>query len=204
MFKKYIFTGAFVLFAILVAQILRLQAQNNKLKNENVSYESISKSKTAEVKTWRDKYNKYHYKTQVATVSSTNVLKEDPEFQKLLSEINGIKKNLKNLVSASQTSTSTETNIYTKLKDSIINDTVLIECMEPYEDKFLSIKGCFGPGQKLNVTSRDSLTQAIFKSHTHKFLFIKWGKVYESEIVSANPNTVINYNRTVQILKRKK
>lgn len=149
---------------------------------------------------FRDGKGVEHLTKQVEELNSGKSLRNDPEWSALLKDVKDIKAS--RIIGAGKTSTSSEYRIDTFIKDSTVNDTVKIKCLESYKNEWISLSGCDG---EFTVETKDSLSYVIYKGkRVKKFLFFRVGpRSVESEILNYNPNTTIKYDRRA-VIKNKK
>jgi len=124
-------------------------------------------------------------------------------FPKVLDEIRNLNIKLKHVTQYSETVVKHEKEIVTKLRDSLICDTIHAEVFN-YQDNFYTVKGiAIGDSQKVHISSLDSLVQVVYKGkRVHPLLWVFSRRKLEQVITSKNPNSTILYNRTIQIVKK--
>jgi hypothetical protein len=168
------------------------------------SYKSLYETANKENKQWKDKSGLWHNKTETAVVTKDN-LENIKELQDIASEINGLKKNLKNLESYINVNSSTTIESTIKIKDTTIyniKDSSVTKLKHfTYKDKWQRDSvAIIGDSARFFHESNDSL--AIVGFWERKWFLGK--KTYFTEIKSYNPNTKINYQRSIKVNKRKK
>lgn len=124
-------------------------------------------------------------------------------FPKVLDEIRNLNIKLKHVTQYSETVVKQEKEIVTKLRDSLICDTIHAKVFN-YHDSFYTVKGiAVGDSQKVHISSLDSLIQVVYKGKRgHPLLWVFSRRKLEQVITSKNPNSTILYNRTIQIVKK--
>lgn len=124
-------------------------------------------------------------------------------YPKVLEEIRNLNVRPKHVTQYSETVVKQEKEILTKLRDSLIRDTLHAKAFS-YNDNFYTVKGiAIGDSQKVQITSLDSLIQVVYKGkRAHPWLWILSRRKLEQAITSRNPNSKILYNRTIQIVKK--
>jgi translation initiation factor RLI1 len=124
-------------------------------------------------------------------------------FPKVLDEIRNLDIKPKLVTQYSETVVKQEKEILTKLRDSLICDTIHAKVFN-YQDSFYTVKGiAVGDSQKVHISSLDSLAQVVYKGKRMRpWLWIFSRRKMEQVITSKNPNSKILYNRTIQIVKK--
>lgn len=124
-------------------------------------------------------------------------------FPKVLDEIRNLDIKPKHVTEYSETVVKQEKEIVTKLRDSLIRDTIHARIFN-YQDSFYTVKGiAVGDSQKVNISSLDSLIQVVYKGkRIHPWLWIFSRRKLEQVITAKNPNSTILYNKTIQIIKK--
>jgi hypothetical protein len=194
----YAFAGLLLIAGLMLGRILILEGKVEKGKE----YEGLYKSSAVEAKVWKDKHDQWHSKAQELAVSNSTLKqmsRQDPDLIRLLLEVKDIKKNLSNLQSFNSVGTHTETRFNVRMKDTTIATGGKAKFFD-YETKWDKYKGMIiGDSAFLQRDGRDSLAIAAY--WTRKWFLAK--KKYFSEVISANPDTKITYNRSL-IVKRKR
>jgi hypothetical protein len=106
---------------------------------------------------------------------------------------------------AQQVSTTiieTQKQIVTTIRDSLIHDTIRVKVFS-YSDPWYTIKGqALGDTQRVQIQSRDSLIQVVFKGErTKPWLWIFSPRRIQQRMFSSNPNSIIKYSQTINIQK---
>ena len=106
---------------------------------------------------------------------------------------------------AQQVSTTiieTQKQIVTTIRDSLIHDTIRVKVFS-YSDPWYTIKGqALGDTQRVQIQSRDSLIQVVFKGErTKPWLWIFSPRRIQQRMFSSNPNSTIKYSQTINIQK---
>ncbi|MDR2906981.1 MAG: hypothetical protein LBU91_03200 [Bacteroidales bacterium] len=184
-----------VVFAIFSIVITRC----NHLRNEN---KRLSDNQTALLDA--KNYFENCYGESQASVQQLVLTKN--EFQKLetklVDEIERLGIKIKRLESVSQTTSETDIEIKTIVKDSIVfvhGKTDTIRCFD-YKDTWNTLMACEkNDTLTASLHIRDTLIQAVYRE-PKKFLFFRWGtKAIRQEIVSKNPYTKITYSEYISI-----
>lgn len=108
----------------------------------------------------------------------------------------------------SETVIQHEKEIVTKLRDSVIFDTIPVSCFN-YSDRWYQVSGySTGDTQHIKINSSDSLTQVIYKGSRYNrkgkkqpSIFFWLPRRLEQVISSNNPSSRIIYSKTIQITK---
>jgi hypothetical protein len=124
-------------------------------------------------------------------------------FPVILSELHNLDIKPRHVTQYSETVVKQEKEIVTKLRDSLICDTVHARVFN-YRDSFYTVKGiAVGDYQKVHITSLDSLVQVVYKGNRiHPWLWLFSRRKLEQVITSKNPNSTILYNKTIQIVRK--
>ncbi len=124
-------------------------------------------------------------------------------FPVILSELHNLDINPRRVTHFSETVIRQEKEIVTKLRDSLICDTIHARVFN-YSDSFYTVKGiAVGDSQNVHITSLDSLVQVVYKAkRIHPWLWFFSRRSLEQVIVSKNPNSTILYNKTIQIVRK--
>lgn len=106
---------------------------------------------------------------------------------------------------AQQVSTTiieTQKQIVTTIRDSLIHDTIRVKVFS-YSDPWYTIQGqALGDTQRVQIQSRDSLIQVVFKGErTKPWLWIFSPRRIQQRMFSSNPNSIIKYSQTINIQK---
>lgn len=119
--------------------------------------------------------------------------------------VNDLGLKLKRVQELTTTSTYTEVQIVTEVRDSIIykRDTVLIPIPVKafdWRDPWVTVNGILAADTiDLNIQSRDTIVQVVHRV-PHKFLFFRWGcKEIRQEVRSSNPHTKITYTENIRL-----
>lgn len=162
----------------------------------------------SEVRTYTTKNNELAYENSVVKMSMDEIKQSNDE---ILQELDNLKIKLRNVEQFTQLSATTEQTIITAIRDSLVIDTIVINRMPVlkidtlkafnYQDEFTSINSVIYPNDsvKMNIRNIVPLTQAL-----HKGKRLKWWKIWKrrpivSTIYTKNPNTILEYTRTVEL-----
>ena len=150
-----------------------------------------------------------YYRTQNGQLAAKNQTLQlrynevEQIFPKVLDEIRNLDIKPKHVTQYSETVVKQEKEIVTKLRDSLICDTIHARVFN-YQDSFYTVKGiAVGDSQKVHISSLDSLVQVVYKGERiHPWLWFFSRRKLEQVITAKNPNSTILYNRTIQIVKK--
>lgn len=168
----------------------------------NEGYRELNKVEHQAAVQFKDEANRWHSRAEQAYISSKTI-EDNPAFQKMLSEFQDIKKNLKNTTSIQTLSTESSYKYNLHLKDTTIKicDTIRVIRSARYHDQWIDINALVdGNDLRPEIIIRDSLTCVGY----WKRKWILSRKKYYSEIISQNPHTRITYNRSLIITKKRK
>lgn len=158
------------------------------------------------IDTYRSKNGELVARNSVLEYSNKELIRGiAPEVIKELVNL-GIK--TKFVTNYSETVIQHEKEIVTRLRDSIILDTVPVSCFY-YSDRWYQVSGCsMGDTQHIKINSSDSLTQVIYKGSRYNRKGKKQPGIcfwlprrLEQVISSNNPASKIIYSKTIQITK---
>ena len=123
-------------------------------------------------------------------------------YPEIIYEIKNLKVNPRRVEHFSETIIQQQKDIITKLKDSLIYDTVLV-CVFNYHDAFYTIKGiAIGDTQKVHIESRDSLIQVVYKGERYKpWLWIFSRRKLEQVVSCKNTNSKVEYSRIIEFVQ---
>ena len=138
-------------------------------------------------------------KTSVLQLKYKEVKQIYPE---LIAQIKNLDIKPKLVTQYTETVIKQEKEILTKLKDSIVNDTIRAKVFD-YKDSFYTVKGiAIGDTQKVHISSVDSIIQVVYKGERyHPWLWVFSKRKLQQVISCKNPNNTILYNQTIQIAK---
>lgn len=97
----------------------------------------------------------------------------------------------------------TKTNVITKLRDSIVRDTIKVRVFD-YQDQWYQIHGISEKdSQRLVIKSTDTLTQVVYRGERIKpWLWVFSPRKIQQRVSVSNPNATIKYIQTIQIQKQ--
>ena len=123
-------------------------------------------------------------------------------YPEIIYEIKNLKVNPRRVEHFSETIIQQQKDIITKLKDSLIYDTVLVRVFN-YHDEFYTIKGiAIGDTQKVHIESRDSLIQVVYKGERYKpWLWIFSKRKLEQVVSCKNTNSKVEYSRIIEFVQ---
>lgn len=167
------------------------------------SYKSLYEAFVTENKVWKGEDGLWKNNTKTIEVTKDN-LGDVKELENLHKEFDGLKKSIKNLENYMSVTSSTTITKTIKVKDTIIyNDKDSSKTFVKhfaYKDKWQSDSvAIVGDSARFFHSNRDSLV--IVGYWDRKWFLGK--KRYFTEVKSYNPNTKIDYQRSIKI-KRKK
>lgn len=177
-------------------------------RSERISYENLLRSETAKSKVWKDEYGQWRHRAETAEIRSSEALKTlsktDVRFKSIQEDFELVKKNLKNLESASFTGTRSSYQVSTSSSDTIFvmaGDTSKARYFM-YRDTagWFSTEGVMlanGMVPVLRFQCRDSLVTVVTKKR-------RWFRrpLFEQEIKSMNPYTRVGYSKSVIVKRR--
>lgn len=198
---KILFIIILALFALLLLSGVGLHLLYRKLDKAN-SYKAAYESVYKQAETWKDESGKWRSKAEAIEVTNSELI-NIKEFEKLREDYKDIKKSLKNLENYNKIGSTTIINNTTHIKDTIFfgkDSTATKASVFSYKNKFENIYGVIkGDSIDWTIEHRDSLEIVQYWDRT--WFLAK--KKYFTEIKSANPNTKIDYQKSIKS-KRKK
>lgn len=170
-----------------------------ELKDRKRITESF-KASTDSLTYYRTRSGKLAAKNQALQLKYNEVKEIYPQ---VMEEIRNLNIRPKLVNQYSETVIKQEKEFVTHLKDSIIHDTLVVKVFK-YQDDFYSVNGiATGDSQKISISSTDSLVQVVYKGErVHPWLWVFSRRKIEQAITSKNPNNIILYNKTIQIVKK--
>ncbi len=191
-----------VVIASTMAGITHKQAQELKRIRTNQSI-LIGRLQDS-LQTYKTKSNDYAASVQILTLTKAELEKN---YTSLAAEIKDFGIKLKRVEAAAATSTSTNVQIVTQVRDSIIyvrdsSGTFRPDSLQKiaWSDSWIDLQGEIRNRQlTADIQSRDTLIQVIHRV-PKKFLFFRWGtKELRQEIKTSNPHNKIVYSEFVKI-----
>jgi len=124
-------------------------------------------------------------------------------YPQLLLEIKNMNIKPKHVTNYSETVVQSEKHITTVIRDSVVNDTVLIRCFD-YADEYYQVKGiAVNDSQSIHITSVDTLIQVVYKGKRKRpFLWVFSPRTLQQSISCKNPNATIRYAKNIEIIKK--
>lgn len=135
-------------------------------------------------------------------------------FPELRKEIGTLKVRMANVSSVSTLAFEQQQEIRAQLKDSIswvrrevagtdgkglFYDTLHYRVFS-YHDEYYDVSGIAHENQQLvNISSRDTMNQVVYKRRKYPWLWIFSPKVLEQRVYFKNPNAHIHYSQTIKI-----
>lgn len=125
-------------------------------------------------------------------------------YPRLLDEIKNLKISPKSAESVASTSYITEKRFTTRLRDSVVHDTIRVKVFN-YKDAWYDIHGiAHDSTQEVSVNSKDTLIQVVYKGKREKpWLWIFSPRKVMQRVTFKNPNAHITYSEFIQIQKGK-
>ena len=154
--------------------------------------------------TYKTKSNDYAASVQILTLTKAELEKN---YSSLAAEIKDFGIKLKRVEAAAATSTSTNVQIVTQVRDSIIYVRDSSGIIRPdslqkivWSDSWIDLQGEIRNRQlTADIQSRDTLIQVIHRV-PKKFLFFRWGtKELRQEIKTSNPHSRITYTESIRV-----
>lgn len=204
--KKYLFIAIAVLLLAVGAlgYILTLQQREvTRLKSNQEHLLSEMADLSDTLGYYRTKSDEYAVSVGVLQLSKAEL---ERNCTRLKAEIKDLGIKLKRVEEAATTATSTQVQIVTQVRDSIvyIRDST---SWRPdslkyirWQDPWVTFEGELrGEELKAQVESRDTLIQIMHRV-PKKFLFFRWGtKEIRQEVKTKNPHTIITYTETIKV-----
>ena len=191
-----------VIIASTMAGITHKQAQELKRIGTNQSI-LIGRLQDS-LHTYKTKSNDYAASVQILTLTKAELEKN---YSSLAAEIKDFGIKLKRVEAAAATSTSTNVQIVTQVRDSIIYVRDSSGIIRPdslqkivWSDSWIDLQGEIRNRQlTADIQSRDTLIQVIHRV-PKKFLFFRWGtKELRQEIKTSNPHSRITYTESIRV-----
>ena len=172
-----------------------LYKSNNDYRRIKKSFETIMK----ELQYTKLENGRLAAKVDVLQLKHSELVKIFPE---ILDEIHNLGIKAKRVEYYSETVIKQENTITSRLKDSILTDSSHIQHFK-YNDDYYKIKGEIKQDTvKLNIVSNDSLIQIVYRGKRKKpWLWIFSPRPLEQTIYSKNPNSKIQYQKTIKLSK---
>ncbi len=126
---------------------------------------------------------------------------KDSNFKAVLDELSDLNIKVKRLESYTNTVVENNNTIETTIRDSVINDTVLIKVWD-YKDAWTIAKGLIYENKQITkIQTTDSITQVAHFGKREKFWKIWRPRPLLQTITNKNPNNTIIFNEKIQIIK---
>ena len=154
----------------------------------------------ASIKYVRTQNGKLAAQTDVLLLRADELKELFPVQSKMVTDM-GIKLNRATQISS--TVIETQKNIITRVRDSIVHDTVRVKIFS-YKDQWYQISGIGNEKtQQLSIFTTDTITQVVFKGNRIKpWLWIFSPRKLQQRISVSNPNSSVKYSSLIQIQKR--
>lgn len=190
-----------IVLLVLIGMGLYIKSLHSKIADLD-SYKSLYETANKENKIFKSKDSTWRNRTEVATVTKSE-LDHVKELQNLHKEFEGIKRSLKNLENYQEVSSSTTIYKTVKLKDTTIytkNNVAVEGKVFEYKDKWESISGTIvSDSIQWNIAHKDSLKVVQYWDRS----WFLGKKKYFTEIKSGNPNTIVDYQRSIKATRKK-
>lgn len=181
-FFKYIKLIPYIIIFSLVLLLISKNCTIQHLKQENTYLSSKTNNNNVILPN-----NTKNFKKELNNIVTPKEIKQ-----------NNIKK--KNIKQATKTILKDSINIITIVIDSIINDTIQVQCIN-YQDNYNKVFGCIkNDTANYTIIIQDTLTHIVSNQPTKRFLFIKYKK--ELQLITINKNPFIKYN-SITVIKQK-
>jgi hypothetical protein len=188
-----------LLAGTLVLLVWMIWSNNQKLREENQRLEGNVRSLSIGLKQIQLENGAIAGQSEVLTLRIQELKTLFPlQFKSILEA--GVKPDRAQQVST--TIIETEKKIVTTIRDSLIHDTIRVKVFS-YSDPWYTIQGqALGDTQRVQIQSRDSLIQVVFKGErTKPWLWIFSPRRIQQRMFSSNPNSTIKYSQTINIQK---
>lgn len=188
-----------LLAGTLVLLVWMIWSNNQKLREENQRLEGNVRSLSIGLKQIQLENGAIAGQSEVLTLRIQELKTLFPlQFKSILEA--GVKPERAQQVST--TIIETEKKIVTTIRDSLIHDTIRVKVFS-YSDPWYTIQGqALGDTQRVQIQSRDSLIQVVFKGERSKpWLWIFSPRRIQQRMFSSNPNSIIKYSQTINIQK---
>ncbi len=184
---------------IMLGAILLLWKSNQRLHADNQRLSSNIKTLGAELSMVKTKSGQLAAQSDLLVLQTRELKKLFPKEVKQIENL-GVKVN--KTTQYSTTVVETKTNVLTKLRDSIVLDTLQVRVFD-YQDQWYQIKGVIEKDkQRLVIKSMDTLTQVLFYGERQKpWLWFFSPRKLQQRVSVSNPNATIKYSQTIQIQK---
>lgn len=203
------------LVILLVLSLGTLKFYYSKYQNEKKQKEGVQQlfsKKQSEIELYKNKQGQLVAKNEVVELENKTIKALVKEGNlSWLTELQGVKKNMRNLESAYRLRTQVLDSILVKLNDTtrtyitIKGDTIEFKAKDwSYSDKFSSFKSYQITPDSSIFTYNISvpLSGAVYWKRKHPFLWIFSKKVYKSELTSENPNVKIIQMDNIKVSKK--
>ena len=188
-----------LLAGTLVLLVWMIWSNNQKLREENQRLEGNVRSLSIGLKQIQLENGAIAGQSEVLTLRIQELKTLFPlQFKSILEA--GVKPERAQQVST--TIIETQKQIVTTIRDSLIHDTIRVKVFS-YSDPWYTIQGqALGDTQRVQIQSRDSLIQVVFKGErTKPWLWIFSPRRIQQRMFSSNPNSIIKYSQTINIQK---
>ena len=184
---------------VVLGAILLLWKSNQRLHADNKRLSSNIKTLGAELSIVKTKSGQLAAQSDLLVLQTRELKKLFPKEVKQIENL-GVKVN--KTTQYSTTVVETKTNVLTKLRDSLIFDTIQVRVFD-YQDQWYQIHGISEKDtQRLVIKSMDTLTQVLFYGERQKpWLWVFSPRKIQQRVSVSNPNATIKYSQTIQIQK---
>ena len=184
---------------VLLGAIVLLYKSNQRLHADNIRLSSNMKTLGAELVLVKTKSGKLAAQTDLLVLQTSELKKL---FPKEVKQIESLGVGVSKTTQFTTTVVETKTNVITKLRDSLILDTIKVRVFD-YQDQWYQIQGISEKdSQRLVIKSTDTLTQVVYRGERLKpWLWVFSPRKIQQRVSVSNPNATIKYSQTIQIQK---
>ena len=184
---------------VLLGAIVLLYKSNQRLHADNIRLSSNMKTLGAELVLVKTKSGKLAAQTDLLVLQTSELKKL---FPKEVKQIESLGVGVSKTTQFTTTVVETKTNVITKLRDSLILDTIKVRVFD-YQDQWYQIQGISEKDtQRLVIKSTDTLTQVVYRGERLKpWLWVFSPRKIQQRVSVSNPNATIKYSQTIQIQK---
>lgn len=184
---------------VLLGAIVLLYKSNQRLHADNKRLSSNMKTLGAELVMVKTKSGKLAAQTDLLVLQTSELKKL---FPKEVKQIESLGVGVGKTSQFTTTVLETKTNVITKLRDSLVLDTIKVRVFD-YQDQWYQIHGISDKDtQRLVIKSIDTLTQVVYRGERIKpWLWVFSPRKIQQRVSVSNPNATIKYSQTIQIQK---
>ena len=179
---------------VLLGAIVLLYKSNLRLHADNKRLSSNIKTLGAELVLVKTKSGKLAAQTDLLVLQTSELKKL---FPKEVKQIESLGVGVSKTTQFTTTVVETKTNVITKLRDSLILDTIKVRVFD-YQDQWYQIQGISEKDtQRLVIKSTDTLTQVVYRGERLKpWLWVFSPRKIQQRVSVSNPNATIKYSQT--------